>query len=112
VPAINAVLQRRRARIADVGCGAGWSTIALARAYPSATVLGVDLDEPSIEAAQANAKVAGVADQARFTVAEAETLAALGRLMPSSPSNAFTTCHVPWRSWQRCATPSVQTVWL
>ena len=44
VPEVEAVLGIRGARIADVGCGAGWSTIALARAYPSATVVGVDVD--------------------------------------------------------------------
>jgi 2-polyprenyl-3-methyl-5-hydroxy-6-metoxy-1,4-benzoquinol methylase len=34
VPALNAVLAAPGARIADIGCGAGWSTIGLARAYP------------------------------------------------------------------------------
>ncbi|WP_051796545.1 class I SAM-dependent methyltransferase [Kibdelosporangium aridum] len=48
------------ARIADVGCGEGWSTIALARRYPNATVIGYDLDEASVEAARANAKAAEV----------------------------------------------------
>ncbi len=48
VPQIDRVLRISGARIVDIGCGAGWSTIALARAYPSATVLGVDVDEPSI----------------------------------------------------------------
>jgi len=48
------------ARVADVGCGEGWSTIALARAYPDAEVIGYDLDTPSIEAARRNAAEAGV----------------------------------------------------
>jgi SAM-dependent methyltransferase len=48
------------ARIADVGCGEGWSSIALARAYPLARVVGIDLDGPSIEAARAHAREAGV----------------------------------------------------
>ena len=42
-------------RVADVGCGAGWSTIALGRAYPQAKVIGFDLDVASIEDAAANA---------------------------------------------------------
>jgi 2-polyprenyl-3-methyl-5-hydroxy-6-metoxy-1,4-benzoquinol methylase len=42
-------------RIADVACGTGWSTIALARAYPHAEVHGLDLDQASIELARANA---------------------------------------------------------
>ena len=36
-------------RIADLGCGEGASTVALARAYPQAEVLGLDLDAASIE---------------------------------------------------------------
>jgi SAM-dependent methyltransferase len=54
------------ARILDVGCGEGWSSIALALAYPAAQVLGVDLDAPSIEAARDHAAAAGL-DGARLT---------------------------------------------
>ncbi|MFF5205727.1 class I SAM-dependent methyltransferase [Streptosporangium sp. NPDC000396] len=60
VPDLDAVLRRPGARVADVGCGGGWSTIALARAYPQASVEGVDIDEPSIELAVRNAGEAGV----------------------------------------------------
>lgn len=60
------------ARIADIGCGSGWSTIALARAYPNARIDGVDADEVSIAAARRNAAEAGVADRVTFTVADAE----------------------------------------
>jgi tRNA A58 N-methylase Trm61 len=63
MPEINAVLRRPDARIADIGYGAGWSTIALARAYPSAAEVGIDVDEPSIQAAKANAEAARVADR-------------------------------------------------
>jgi SAM-dependent methyltransferase len=54
------------ARMADVGCGEGWSTIALARAYPNARFVGIDLDAPSISAARRNAVEAGVADRIEF----------------------------------------------
>jgi 2-polyprenyl-3-methyl-5-hydroxy-6-metoxy-1,4-benzoquinol methylase len=47
-------------RIADVACGTGWSTIALARAYPNAEVHGLDLDQTSIELARANAAREGL----------------------------------------------------
>lgn len=47
-------------RVADVGCGTGWSTIALAGAYPNAEVHGLDLDEASIELARANAAQEGM----------------------------------------------------
>jgi 2-polyprenyl-3-methyl-5-hydroxy-6-metoxy-1,4-benzoquinol methylase len=90
VPEIEAALQKPGARIADIGCGAGWSTIALARAYPSATVLGVDVDEPSIQAANATAEAAGVADRASFTVARGETLRERG---PFDAAFAFECVH-------------------
>ncbi len=57
MPALPDVHQRLQSggRVADVACGTGWSTIALARAYPDADVDGLDLDEASIELARANA---------------------------------------------------------
>jgi hypothetical protein len=45
------------AQVADMGCGTGWSSIAIARAYPRAQVHGFDLDEASIAQARANAAV-------------------------------------------------------
>lgn len=74
VPHVDAVLRRPGARIADLGCGGGWSSIALARAYPEATVDGIDIDAPSVELARGNASDAGVADRARFHLADATGL--------------------------------------
>jgi 2-polyprenyl-3-methyl-5-hydroxy-6-metoxy-1,4-benzoquinol methylase len=59
------------ARVADVACGVGWAAISLARAYPSITVDGFDLDESSIEIASRNANEAGVADRVRFEAKDA-----------------------------------------
>ena len=59
------------ARVADVGCGSGWSSIAIARAYPGVRVDGFDVDPASIELARANAAAAGLADRVRFTVVDA-----------------------------------------
>jgi 2-polyprenyl-3-methyl-5-hydroxy-6-metoxy-1,4-benzoquinol methylase len=64
------------ARVADVACGVGWASIAIARAYPKVRIDGFDLDESSIDLARQNAKAAGVGDRITFEardVAEAES---------------------------------------
>jgi SAM-dependent methyltransferase len=76
VPDVHDRLARPGTRIADVGCGAGWSSIGLARAYPDATVEGFDVDAPSIDMARANADAGGLSDRVRFSVADGATLAA------------------------------------
>ena len=60
----------RPVHVGDLGCGGGWSSIALATAYPHITVEGVDNDEASIDLARANARDHGVADRVAFTVAD------------------------------------------
>jgi 2-polyprenyl-3-methyl-5-hydroxy-6-metoxy-1,4-benzoquinol methylase len=62
------------ARVADLGCGLGWSSIAIARAYPSVRVDGYDSDEASIEAARANAAAEGLGGRVRFVAADASEL--------------------------------------
>lgn len=74
VPDLDAALRRPGTRIADVGSGGGWSTIALARAYPEARVEGVDVDGPSIELATRNAADAGLGDRVSFRHGDAATL--------------------------------------
>ena len=75
VPDLHARLSRPGARVLDVGCGHGWSTIALARAYPEAVLDGVDVDAPSMASAAANAAAAGVDDRVTFRTADAAGLA-------------------------------------
>src|SRR5829696_2297168 len=58
-------------QIADLGCGTGWSSVALALAYPAARVDGIDLDEASITEARQNAENSGVADRLQFHRASA-----------------------------------------
>jgi SAM-dependent methyltransferase len=70
VPGADEAL-RSGGRVADVGCGMGWSSIGIARAYPQARVDGYDVDEPSVEQARRNAEEAGVADRVRFTTVDA-----------------------------------------
>ncbi len=75
-PELHSILSRPGARILDVGCGGGWSSIALARAYPSAEVVGVDIDAPSIEMARRNAASFDVpTDRLRFRIADVGTIA-------------------------------------
>jgi SAM-dependent methyltransferase len=70
IPDVDAAL-RAGGRVADVGCGLGWSAIGIALAYPDVTVDGFDVDGPSIAAARHNAREAGVDDRVRFHVADA-----------------------------------------
>jgi 2-polyprenyl-3-methyl-5-hydroxy-6-metoxy-1,4-benzoquinol methylase len=83
LPAMPDVHQRLEsdppAAVADVACGAGWSSIAIARAYPKVSVDGYDLDEASIELARANAEAAGLADRVRFHVRDAGDAELAGR---------------------------------
>jgi SAM-dependent methyltransferase len=80
VPDVHARLQANPpARVADIGCGTGWSSISIARAYPNVHVDGYDLDEPSVELARANAEHVGVADRVSFHVRDASDPALEGR---------------------------------
>lgn len=72
IPDIHARLQADPpARIADFGCGAGWSSIGLVQAYPKVKVDGFDLDAPSIELAQANLRQANLNGRVKFHVRDA-----------------------------------------
>jgi ubiquinone/menaquinone biosynthesis C-methylase UbiE len=79
IPALPDVHERLQSggRVADVACGTGWSTIALARAYPNAEVCGLDLDEASIELARENAAQEGV--ELEFEVRDAADPGLSGR---------------------------------
>ena len=76
-PDIYARLRSTSLRVADVGCGAGWSTIAMARAFPNATVVGFDADVASIADARKNAAAQQVFVE--FQTCDAATLADAGR---------------------------------
>ena len=80
VPDLHARLQADPpARVADVACGAGWSAIGIARAYPKVRVDGLDLDAPSIELAQANVAKAGLASRITLAVRDAADPTLAGR---------------------------------
>ena len=67
------------ARVADLGCGAGWSSIGVAQCYPHALVDGFDLDEASVALARQHAREAGLEDRVRFAVRDAGDEALAGR---------------------------------
>lgn len=73
LPALDGVVARLEAgaRVADVGCGHGSSTVLMAQAFPRSTFLGIDFHAPSIDAAQARADETGVTGNTRFSVAGA-----------------------------------------
>jgi 2-polyprenyl-3-methyl-5-hydroxy-6-metoxy-1,4-benzoquinol methylase len=73
IPSLNGVEEKLRAgaKVADIGCGHGSSTILMAQAYPQSTIVGIDFHAPSIEEARAKAASAGVSN-VEFQLAKAQ----------------------------------------
>jgi SAM-dependent methyltransferase len=73
IPALDGVEDKLRAgaRVADIGCGHGSSTLLLAASYPTSQIFGFDYHEPSVEQARKRAVDAGLADRVSFEVASA-----------------------------------------
>lgn len=74
IPALEGVQGKleRGARVADVGCGTGASTLLMAKAFPKSRFFGFDYHDKSIELAREKAKKAGLADRVEFEVAKAK----------------------------------------
>jgi SAM-dependent methyltransferase len=74
LPALDGVVAKLEAgaRVADIGCGHGHSTLLMAEAFPASTFVGIDTHLGSIEAAQAHARDAGLADRVTFLQADAK----------------------------------------
>ncbi len=70
VPDLRDRLAATGSRVAEVGCGMGWASIALAEGLPGLYVDGYDIDAPSIEAARHYAEAEGVADRVAFHVTD------------------------------------------
>lgn len=83
LPSIPDIHKRLRtdppARIADIACGYGWSSVAMARAYPMVRIDGFDSDEPSIIAAREIAERHGLADRLTFATRDIADPALTGR---------------------------------
>ncbi|UXS03200.1 class I SAM-dependent methyltransferase [Agrobacterium tumefaciens] len=76
IPALQGVEEKlgRGAKVADVGCGVGFSTILMAEAYPNARFIGYDFHQPSIDEANRHAKNHGVGDRVKFVAATAKDI--------------------------------------
>lgn len=74
IPALDGVEEKLKAgaKVADVGCGLGASTVLMAQAYPNSTFVGFDYHDKSIETARQRAEEGGVADRVSFEVAKAK----------------------------------------
>jgi ubiquinone/menaquinone biosynthesis C-methylase UbiE len=75
LPALEGVVAKLEngARVADLGCGHGASTLLLASAYPKSAFQGSDYHQGSIDQARKRAAEAGVTDRVTFEVASAQT---------------------------------------
>jgi ubiquinone/menaquinone biosynthesis C-methylase UbiE len=80
IPALDGVEDKLRAgaRIADIGCGHGASSVLLAQAYPASTVVGSDYHQGSIDSARKRAADAGVGERVSFEVASAQNFSGTG----------------------------------
>jgi 2-polyprenyl-3-methyl-5-hydroxy-6-metoxy-1,4-benzoquinol methylase len=74
LPSLEGVVDKltNGARVADVGCGHGHSTLLMANAFPNSRFHGYDFHGPSIEAAREHAAEQGVGDRVMFEVATAQ----------------------------------------
>jgi 2-polyprenyl-3-methyl-5-hydroxy-6-metoxy-1,4-benzoquinol methylase len=77
LPSLEGVLPRLRegARVADIGCGVGFSTLLMAKAFPASSFVGYDFHAPSIEQAGAHARAHGLGDRVRFVTSAAKDIA-------------------------------------
>jgi len=76
LPALDGVLPKLEAgaKVADVGCGVGFSTLLMAEAYPNSHFIGFDFHAPSIAKANEHAEAHGLSDRVRFLTAEAKAI--------------------------------------
>jgi SAM-dependent methyltransferase len=80
LPALDGMLNRLKAggKVADIGCGVGFSTLLMAQAFPASQFIGYDFHEPSVAEARRHAQSHGLADRVRFEARSAKDIADTG----------------------------------
>ena len=76
LPALAGVEDKLKmgAKVADVGCGVGFSTLLMAKAYPNARFVGYDFHEPSVQEARRHAETHGLGDRVKFIATSAKDI--------------------------------------
>jgi ubiquinone/menaquinone biosynthesis C-methylase UbiE len=76
LPSLDGVVAKMKsgAKVADVGCGVGFSTLLMAKAFPNSHFTGYDFHEPSVEEARKHAKEHNLSDRVRFVAAKAKEI--------------------------------------
>src|SRR5436190_5358512 len=80
LPALDGVEARLKAgaKVADIGCGVGFSTLLMAQAFPNSRFVGFDFHEPSVAEARRHAAAHGLADRVSFQAAAVKDIADTG----------------------------------
>ncbi len=80
LPALDGVVSKLNsgARVADIGCGVGFSTLLMAKAFPKSHFIGYDFHEPSVQEARRHAKSHGLSDHVHFEAATAKDIKETG----------------------------------
>jgi SAM-dependent methyltransferase len=80
LPALEGVEDKLKsgAKVADIGCGVGFSTLLMAKAFPNSRFVGFDFHEPSVEEARGHARAHGLSERVSFEAKSVKDIADTG----------------------------------